>query len=200
MRRVDQRPASFLPTITVAHMPAPQGIPLDDLTVHVLDGPPEWGFDCGRADQTEFLYERAWEDQQALLSVGHLPVLPQRDTGGIRYVCIDALPLSRRERGEVRYQEVGALKLAQLGVHRSFQGRGLGRFLVADIIGRAHTVATRVGCRYVTLDSQPDMVSWYEELGFKRNQLRQDQRVQNAVVHGRDPEKIAVSMRFDLRA
>lgn len=199
MRRVDQRPASFLPTITVAHMPAPQGIPLDDLTVHVLDGPPEWGFDCGRADQTEFLYERAWEDQQALLSVTYLYYL-SGILAAYATVCMDALPLSRRERGEVRYQEVGALKLAQLGVHRSFQGRGLGRFLVADIIGRAHTVATRVGCRYVTLDSQPDMVSWYEELGFKRNQLRQDQRVQNAVVHGRDPEKIAVSMRFDLRA
>ena len=199
MRRVDQRPASFLPTITVAHMPAPQGIPLDDLTVHVLDGPPEWGFDCGRADQTEFLYERAWEDQQALLSVTYLYYL-SGILAAYATVCMDALPLSRRERGEVRYQEVGALKLAQLGVHRSFQGRGLGRFLVADIIGRAHTVATRVGCRYVTLDSQPDMVSWYEELGFKRNQLHQDQRVQNAVVHGRDPEKIAVSMRFDLRA
>ena len=115
-------------------------------------------------------------------------------------VCMDALPLGRRERGlAVRYQDVAALKLAQLGVHLPFQGVGVGKLVVADVTALARDEATRVGCRYVTLDSQPDLVHWYEGQGFKRNRLRQDQRVLDAIRHHRDPERIAVSMRFDLR-
>jgi ribosomal protein S18 acetylase RimI-like enzyme len=91
------------------------------------------------------------------------------------------------------------MKLAQLGVHRAFQGMGLGRTVVADVVEFARDEASRVGCRYVTLDAQPDLVGWYESLGFERNILRQDQRMQTALAHRRDPASIPVSMRFDLR-
>lgn len=74
-----------------------------------------------------------------------------------------------------------------------------GMFVVADVINRARKEGRRVGCRYVTLDSQPDLVGWYERQGFERNRLRQDRRVQDALAHGRDPVAIAVSMRYDLR-
>ncbi|HEX8245443.1 MAG TPA: GNAT family N-acetyltransferase [Longimicrobium sp.] len=180
-------------------MPALPGLSLDDLVVRRLAGPPETGFDCGREEQTAFLYERAWEDQQALLSVTYLYHL-NGILAAYATICMDAIALGRRERGvAVRYQEVTALKLAQLGVHRTFQGRGIGRLVVADTIAVGARLATRVGCRYVTLDAQPDLVTWYEGQGFRRNQLRQDQRARDAVLHQRNPEKIAVSMRFDLR-
>ena len=113
-------------------MPALPGLSLDDLVVRRLAGPPETGFDCGREEQTAFLYERAWEDQQALLSVTYLYHL-NGILAAYATICMDAITLSRRERGvAVRYQEV-------------------------------------------------------------------DQRARDAVLHQRDPEKIAVSMRFDLR-
>jgi hypothetical protein len=67
------------------------------------------------------------------------------------------------------------------------------------VLALARDEALRVGCRYVTLDAQPDLVSWYESQGFERNVLRQNQRIQNALAHGRDPADIPVSMRFDLR-
>lgn len=171
----------------------------DDVVIQVLRGPPEAGFDCGRDDQTRFLYERAWADQQAQLSVTYLYYV-KGILAAYATVCMDALPLGRKERGlAVRYQEVAALKLAQLGVHLGFQGAGIGRRVVADVIGFARDEASRVGCRYVTLDSQPELVRWYEERGFKRNELRQEKRVLDAVRHRREPAQIAVSMRFDLR-
>ncbi|HET7228532.1 MAG TPA: GNAT family N-acetyltransferase [Longimicrobium sp.] len=112
---------------------------------------------------------------------------------------MDALQLGRRERDHsIRYQEVSALKLAQLGVARPFQGMGVGRLVVADVINRARREAEHVGCRYVTLDARPDLVVWYELQGFKRNVLRQEKRVDDAVAHGRDPASIPVSMRYDL--
>jgi GNAT superfamily N-acetyltransferase len=171
----------------------------DELMVRTLDGPAEAGFDCGREEQNRFLYERAWPDQEAQVSVTYVYYV----TGilaAYATVCMDALPLGRHERGAgVVYQEVAALKLAQLGVHLPFQGAGLGRLVVTDVVGLARDEATRVGCRFVTLDAQPDLVPWYERHGFRRNILRQDQRTLDAVKHGRDAERIAVSMRFDLR-
>lgn len=164
-----------------------------------MDGPPAPGFDCGRKEQTAFLYERAYGDQQAGVSVTYLYYV-KGILAAYATICMDALPLGPDERDRtVRYQEVGSLKLAQLGVTRSFQRMGVGKLVVADVLDRAKDEAWRVGCRYVTLDAHPDLVGWYEAQGFKRNRLRQQRRVQDAVAHGRDPATIAVSMRFDLR-
>jgi GNAT superfamily N-acetyltransferase len=171
----------------------------NELVVRTLHGPAEAGFDCGREEQNRFLYERAWPDQEAQVSVTYVYYVAGI-LAAYATVCMDALPLGRRERDAgVAYQDIGALKLAQLGVHLPFQGAGLGRRVLADVVMLARDEAVRVGCRYITLDAQPDLVPWYERRGFRRNVLRQDQRILDAVNHGRDADRIAVSMRFDLR-
>lgn len=179
-------------------MAAESPILTDELVILRLDGPPEEGFDCGRAEQTAFFYDRAYEEQQARLSVTYRYYV-RGILAAFATVCMDALPLSRRERGgSIRYREVSALKLAQLGVNLSFQQMGLGKIVVAHVISQARREAESVGCRYVTLDAQPDLVGWYERQGFQRNEARQELRVQEAVAHGRDPAAVAVSMRYDL--
>jgi len=120
---------------------------------------------------------------------------------GYATVCVDGLLLSRRERGmRIRYESVGVLKLAQLGVDRSFQGRGLGGLIVADIVRLAREISRRAGCRYLTVDAVEEVVAWYEGgLGFKRNRLMQEHRIRLALERQRDPERLAISMRFDIR-
>jgi ribosomal protein S18 acetylase RimI-like enzyme len=174
-------------------------ISLEDVVIRLLDGPPEAGFDCGREDQNRFLYERAWEDQQEKVSTTYLYHVNGM-IAGYATVCMDALPLGTRERSlRIRYKEVGALKLAQLGVDIRFQGRGLGALIVADVIGLAREISVRIGCRYVTLDAHPEVVDWYEKaLEFKRNKLRQKLRLLEASGR-RDPSTLAISMRFDIR-
>jgi hypothetical protein len=64
----------------------------------------------------------------------------------------------------------------------------------------------KVGCRYVTLDAKADLVEWYEEQGFVRNEKDQEERV--AAIEntpGLKPAKrearlaeLPISMRFDL--
>lgn len=170
----------------------------DDVLVTRLDGPPDIGFDCGRAEQNAFLYDWAQVDQEARLSVTYLYYV-QGILGAYASVSMDSVPLDRSERGsEERFQEVSALKLVQLGVALPFQGMGLGTKVVADVVVLARDVAQRVGCRYVTLDAQGDVVPWYERLTFKRNQLKQSRRVDDARAHGRHPDGIAVSMRYNL--
>ena len=113
---------------------------------------------------------------------------------------MDAVPLGRRERGPlIQYQLISALKLAQLGIDLRFQGQGLGQWAVGFVVDFANELNARLACRYVTLDAQPELEVWYAEQGFRRNQLHQQQRLHDAVLHHRDPAALAVSMRFDLR-
>jgi len=167
--------------------------------VEKMEAPPPESFDCGRSDQNEFLHEHAWTDQQANVTTTYL-VWHSGMIAGFTTVCMSGIALDRREReSTVRFQEVSALKLAQLGIDRSFQGGGLGRFAVDWTLELARVVAADVACRYVILDAQPDLVPWYERQGFVPNKLAQKRRIADALQHGRDPGRIAVSMRFDLR-
>lgn len=146
-------------------------VSVDDLVIRKLEGPPPAGFDCGREMQNSFLYNRVWEDQKERLSVTYLYFL-KGILAAYATVCMDSLELGTREKiFKIRYKHVSALKLTQLGVHKSVQNLGLGKLVVADMIAFAQEQAGRVGCRYLSLDAQLDLVSWYERQGFRKNKL-----------------------------
>lgn len=171
----------------------------EDLNIILLDGEPPAGFDCGREAQNAYLYECAWRDFQQDLSKTHLFFIKGIFAGYVT-LTMDALPLSSSEKDKgVRYPKLGALKLAQMGVDRRFQGQGFGRFLVGYAIQYARDAGIGVGCRYVTLDAQPDLVEWYQRQGFVRNKLDQKERIARAIQGGRDPAALTISMRYDLR-
>lgn len=172
--------------------------PADEIVVHKLKDDPPGDFDCGREAQNRFFHGRAHYDQQQWISCTYLHF-----HGGtcVAYatVCMDALALGTREKPtSIPYRFVGALKLAQLGVDQRFQGRGLGREVLADVVDLARGAAQRYGCRYVSLDAHPDLVGWYQKNGFVINKLAQIQR-REATAGKVDPSELAVSMRLDLR-
>lgn len=162
-----------------------------------LEEPPPPGFDCQREAQNSFLYEWAWSDQRQRLTTTYV----YRAAGEpVAYttLCMDAVVLGTREKPvALRYKNLAALKLAQLGVDHTRSGRGLGTLIIYDVVNFALEMSQRIGCRYVTLDAQPDLVAWYQRLGFKINRVAQKQRIEAAGT--RDPAEIPVSMRFDLR-
>jgi hypothetical protein len=57
-----------------------------------------------------------------------------------------------------------------------------------------------MGCRYVILDAQPELVPWYEKQGFLINSATQRKRIEQWPASERDPATLNVSMRFDLLA
>lgn len=136
---------------------------------HRLDSPVTEAFDCGEKPQNAFLLEHAWQDQQHQLSVTYIAHVGAMLAG---YVTLanSELQLSVKERpAEIRFARVAALKLLQMGVHKPFAGQGLGSLLVDFAIVRACAVQESAGCRYVILDATPDRVSFYQGLGFERN-------------------------------
>jgi GNAT superfamily N-acetyltransferase len=170
-----------------------------DLEAHVIDGQPPLGFDCGRDAQNSFLYARAWRDAKAGVSVTHLVFIKGLLAAYVT-LMMDSVALGRDEKPKgVTWRLVPALKIAQLAVDRRFAGRGLGRFVVGYVAEYARTIRTLVGCRLVTLDAEPDLIGWYESLGFRANREEQAYRARFAAESGRDPALLPVSMRFDLR-
>lgn len=119
---------------------------------------------------------------------------------GFATVSMDGIPLSFRERGSrLRYENVAATKLAQLGVDKRFQGRGLGEAIVADVIGLAQKGSRMIGCRFVAVDARPGLDGWYERLAFRRNKLMQQRMIRLALDKQRDVGRLATSMRYDIR-
>ena len=164
---------------------------------HVLEGPPPAGFNCARDAQNRFLYERAWAEQEELVSTTYLYRIEGR-VAAYATVCMTGVVLGTREKpASIPYKQIAALHLVQLGVDRRFQRVGLGSYVVGDVIGLGWEVSEHIGCRYLALDAHPDLVGWYERQGFSTNKTMQKQRVE-AATSRESGAPLPVSMRFDL--
>jgi GNAT superfamily N-acetyltransferase len=173
---------------------------LHDLEIRAIEGQPAPGLDCGRAAQNSFLYGRAWRDAKMGVTVTHL-LYVRGVLAGYVAVMMDSVALGPTEKPKgVTWRIVPAIKIAQLAIDRRFSGRGLGRLLVSLVVGYARGLRSVVGCRLITLDAEPELVGWYELIGFVRNVEAQASRMEHAAASGRDPTVLPVSMRFDLRS
>ena len=64
------------------------------------------------------------------------------------------------------YRKYPSIKIARLAVEETCERKGFGRFLVLAA-GLALTVSEIIGCRYLTVDSKPDSMNFYERLGSR---------------------------------
>ena len=55
------------------------------------------------------------------------------------------------------------VRIARLAVDKTFERRGIGRFLMLAAIGMAIDVSSMIGCRYITVDSKTESVVFYEK-------------------------------------
>jgi len=173
---------------------------LYDVEARVIAGQPPAGFDCGRDAQNEFLYRRAWRDAKAGVSVTHFFIV-RGFLAAYVTLMMDRIALGPEEKPKgVSWRLVPALKIAQLATDLRFAGHGLGRTLVSFAIEYARGIRTGIGCRFVTLEAEPDLVGWYGSLGFESSVEEQAARRAHAVATGRDPDALPVTMRFDLRS
>lgn len=168
------------------------------LKFHALDCPVNEAFDCGAAEQNDFLHKQAWYQQREGFSRTYLAYV-----GGMMCGYVTLTPseirLSRKERPETAlFSRIGAMKLAQMGVDTRFAGHGIGSELVAFALIHARRIAQRAGGRFVILDAKPHLVAFYAKCGFVVNETAQAERVAEAAKSGRKDIDIAISMRFDL--
>lgn len=65
------------------------------------------------------------------------------------------------------YHRYPAVKIARLAVHKDYERRGIGKFMLLTTIGKAIAISKEIGCRYITVDSKPESVGFYEKHGFR---------------------------------
>jgi GNAT superfamily N-acetyltransferase len=177
----------------------------NDVEILKRAAPPLADFECPRPEQTEYFVKHAWENQQQSVSVTYV-LLSKGTLVGYVTLTMDEIPLAKPERPEgIVFSRLPALKLAQMGVHKDFNGNGFGHELVTYAILAALELKERVGCRYVTLDAKGELVEWYRKQGFVLNEKDNEDKLaqlkatpMSTAKLERRIEELTVSMRLDL--
>jgi len=128
------------------------------------------GFTCGEPDLDRFFEHYAGQNQFKLhLAVTYVAVVAGRIAG---FAAVAASSLERetipnpRLRRRLPSYPLPVLRLARLGVDTRARGVGLGKALVAHVLGLALDQRDRLGCVGVVTDAKPGAARFYETLGF----------------------------------
>lgn len=128
-------------------------------------------FDCGQADLNAFVRQYAMQQQKQGYNQGYAAL-----SGGafVGFYCLSAGSLSftdlpeRFRRGLPRYP-VPCVCIGRFAVAADWQGRGLGRKLLAHALRRVLEAAGIVGVSLVLVDAKDEAAAgFYELLGFVR--------------------------------
>jgi len=159
-------------------------------------------FDCGEPELTGYICDgTSAADQAADVSRSYLVYDPRGDLVGYFSILADSIRLETKERPDgVRYPTAPAIKLGRMAVHEAYKRRGVGPWILDNVVGLALEVGGKVGVRYVTLDAlqRPKLIAMYEGYGFVRNKA--ERRLMAKVLglaSWRDLRQ--VSMRYDIR-
>ncbi len=146
-------------------------IPHDELQILPLTKRHELAsFVSTNDDLNDFLKTDSLEDQENLISRTYLCCWKKSIIGYFSVVAdtIEVQAIDEHDGIEgYPYRKYPSIKIARLAVDRKFERKGIGRFLVLAAIGLAMSVTEIIGCRYLTVDSKHESLSFYEKLGFK---------------------------------
>ena len=129
-------------------------------------------FDSGEPALDDWLRQRAWSNLQAAASRTYVVCR----TGTLTIIGYAALSmgqiLARDTIGSMRRnmpQSIPAVMLGRLAIDRTWQCRGIGRALLADVIARAVRASREVSARLVIVHAiSPAAVAFYLHHGFTR--------------------------------
>lgn len=115
------------------------------------------GFDSGAHELDEWLLKYAWQNQRAHSATTFVSTVDQQVVG---YYAVAVAGIAREnaaaEVSKGMPREVPVLLIARLAVDQRFQGRGVGRALLADALHRACHLSAEVGMRAVLIHARDD--------------------------------------------
>jgi GNAT superfamily N-acetyltransferase len=146
-------------------------IPVEELIIRHLTKRVDPVFFNSRSDElNEFLKKDARRDQKNRVSRTYLCCW-NKIIAGFVTLLTDTLELHAVSEIDgidgYFYQKYPAIKIARLDVDVKFERKGVGRFILLTSIGKAIKISDEIGCRYITVDSKPDSIGFYEKHGFK---------------------------------
>lgn len=136
-------------------------------------------FDCGDMEVTKFLLEKALQDQEKNLS--RTMVLLDEKIDPKRIVGYHTLIFAQVNQQHIPNDKptikrpIPVILLGQLGIDKTFQGKGYGELLLMDAQARVDEISRKVGIRAMMLDARNEILAkWYARYDFIRfpNELR----------------------------
>lgn len=129
-------------------------------------------FDSGEPALDDWLRRRAWGNMQSAASRNYV-VCPAGSATIIGYFALSmGQVLARETTGAMRRNMPGnipAIILGRLAIDRGFQGRGLGRAMLADVIRRSLRASAEISARLVIVHAiSPAAEAFYLHHGFTR--------------------------------
>ena len=152
----------------------PQLIPIDELSITQLtNGQNVTGFCCEDKELENFLLQDALAHQKNMVATTYLCLFQLKPVGYFS-ICTDAISLDETEKQssfgkDKPYRDYPALKIARLATHKDYQKRGIGTYMVKLAIGKALSLSTEMGCRFVTVDAYPKSYPFYKKFNFIDN-------------------------------
>ncbi|MCW4014262.1 MAG: GNAT family N-acetyltransferase [Candidatus Bathyarchaeota archaeon] len=129
-------------------------------------------FNCSQNDLSgvnEFLHKEADRYQQEKMGTTYLFYYNNQIIAyvTVSMTCIDSRDAPDRDILDwFEKKKPPAMLVGQLGVDNKWRGRGIGSFLCDWCYGLAAEFSEEIGCRYVTLHTEKELISFYERNGF----------------------------------
>lgn len=145
-------------------------IDLNKLVIERLEDHFIADFSSNVEDLTDFLLENSRIQMDARINVTYLTIY---NGSIVAYFTLSADSIRLRDIGEegkrlletkgIRYPSLPALKICRLAVRKEYTNNNIGTYLVEKIIRQAQDLSSKIGLRFITVDSYLGSLSFYTE-------------------------------------
>lgn len=148
-------------------------------------------FDCGDPDINEFIVNDSYGYQEKKIATTTVFIYNE-EIIGFCSIAADSIKLSENEEkvhsiDDKPVREFPAVKIARIGRDKKYKEMSVGSNILKWAIGHILVCSDLMAIRFITVDSYPHRMQYYEKLGFVKNEHKTyKDRIQN------------VSMRYDL--
>ena len=124
-------------------------------------------FKCSKPEFAEYLAVHAMYDQIHRIGQPYVFDYENKIVGYI-VLSMDRLEEKKQVLDIDTFGNIPALLVGRLATDVRYERRGVGRYMMMWAITRAIKMSREVGCRAVLVNSEPDVVGFYEKLTFKK--------------------------------
>jgi predicted GNAT family N-acyltransferase len=128
-------------------------------------------FDCGDAALNDYFHRYARKNQGQLYGVTYVCICPPTHVIGFYTISNTTIPRTGIPdallRGLPKYQDIPAILLGRLAVHRDAQGKKIGELLISHCFDVCLHMTKICGARYIITDAYEGKTGFYEKYGFR---------------------------------
>ena len=128
-------------------------------------------FDCGDAALNDYFHRYAKKNQGQLYGVTYVCICPPTHVIGFYTIANTTIPRAGIPddllKGLPKYQDIPAILLGRLAVHRTAQGKKIGELLISHCFDICLHMTKICGARYIITDAYEGKTPFYEKYGFR---------------------------------